>query len=354
MTTIHKQLTSSDNLSLVSQPGRHNSAFDSMGSLEKSKAITVPKTIDFFLRIEVKLIALNTLVSVLLTLLVVYLFPDAWKTGLEESSLAVSLLGAFLSFALVFRTQACYDRWWEARTQWGRMTSVCVNLAGQAQDWFADVELIDRFLTHCIIFPYACKAALRGNALNSSSEEGPRFLQTGLLTDADLGVIIRHGRAPFTCLEIMRRALHEALLLQSSLASDNTYNRRLLPSETLVGAYLAMEESFAELYLIFGACSKINSTRMPASYTVFMRTFIIFFFVLASLSWAPTIKWLTPILIGFMVFLINTVIVIGDQMMRPFMLSWSALPLLKFCVIIEKEIHAVSSRKGDIDRLFSN
>jgi hypothetical protein len=233
------------------------------------------------------------------------------------------------------------------------MTSVCVNLAGQAQDWFADVELIDRFLTHTIIFPYACKAALRGNALNGSSEEGPRFLQTGLLTDADLGVIIRHGRAPFTCLEIMRRALHEALLLQSSHSSDNTFNRRLLPSETLVGAYLAMEESFAELYLNFGACSKINSTRMPASYTVFMRTFIIFFFVLASLSWAPTIKWLTPILVGFMVFLINTVIVIGDQMMRPFMLSWSALPLKKFCVIIEQEVISVSRRKGDIDRLFS-
>ena len=177
----------------------------------------------------------------------------------------------------------------------------------------------------------------------------PRFLQSGMLTDADLGVIIRHGRAPFTCLEILRKTMHEALL-QSSHSNSNYNQRRLLP-ETLNGAYIAMEESFLELYLNFGACNKINSTRMPASYTVFMRSFVIFFFVLASLSWAPTIKWLTPIITGFMVFLINTVIVIGDQMMRPFTLTWSGLPMQKFCVIIEHEILNVSRRRADIDRL---
>ena len=176
------------------QPGRNDSVLeDSMGALEKRRAITLPKTIDFFLRIEIKLIAVNALVSVLLTLLVLTTFPESWKIRLKESSLSVSLLGAFLSFALVFRTQSCYQRWWEARTQWGKMTATCINVAGQALTWFEDEELIDRFLTHCIIFPYACKACLRGNALTSSSEEGPRFLQSGLLTDADLGVIVRHG-----------------------------------------------------------------------------------------------------------------------------------------------------------------
>jgi hypothetical protein len=163
------------------QPGRHYSALDSMGSLERRKAITLPKTIDFFRRIEIKLIAVNTLVSVALTTIVLHLFPDSWKTSLEETSPAVSLLGAFLSFTLVFRTQTCYHRWWEARTQWGRMTSVCVNLAGQANAWFVDDELIDRFLTHCIVFPYACKAVLRCNELNSSSEEGVRILSHYLL-----------------------------------------------------------------------------------------------------------------------------------------------------------------------------
>ena len=334
------------------QPGRSYSALDSMGALEARKAITLPKTIDFFLRIEMKLIAVNTIVSVILTAVVITAFPDSWQTGLNESSLAVSLLGAFLSFTLVFRTQTCYNRWWEGRSQWGRMTAACVNISGQSRAWFADEELIDQFLTHCIVFPYACKAVLRGNALNNSSEEGPRFLQSGMLTDADLGIIVRHGRPPFTCLEIMRRTMHEAL--HQSLHSSNDYNQRRLPSEALNGAYIAMEESFNELYFIFGACIKINSTRMPASYTVFMRSFVFFFFILASLSWAPTIKWLTPIITCFMVFLINTVIVIGDQMMRPFALTWSGLPMQKFCVNIEHEILASGQRQADIERLIGS
>ena len=322
------------------QPGRSDSFLDFSG-------VTLPKTIDFFLQIEIKLIAVNAMVSVLLTILVLTTFPESWQTSLKESSRAVSFLGAFLSFALVFRTQSCYQRWWEARTQWGKMTATCVNVAGQSLTWFADEELLDRFLTHCIIFPYSCKAVLRGNALTGSLEEGPRFLQSGMLTDADLGVIVRHGTfPPFACIDIMRRTMHEELLKYHS----NNYDHRRLPPEAVNGAYLAMENSLNELYFNFGACAKIKSTQMPASYTVFMRSLIFFFFIFATLSWAPIIKYLTPIIIGFMVFLLNTVIVIGDQMMRPFTLTWSGLPIQKFCVMIEQEVLSVSRRQGDIKR----
>mmetsp|Transcript_13006 Transcript_13006/g.23474 ORF Transcript_13006/g.23474 Transcript_13006/m.23474 type:complete len:645 (-) Transcript_13006:4-1938(-) len=330
------------------QPGRHYNSLESTGRFEKRKTITLPKTIDFFRGVETKLIAINVLISLLLTAFVLAC-PTSWQRGLADSSLAVSILGAFLSFALVFRTQACYARWWEARTQWGRMTSACINLSGQARAWFENEDLVDKFLTQCIVFPYACKAVLRGNPLDDSLEEGPRFLHSGMLMDADLGTIVRHGRPPFVCLEIMRRTMCEAF-------RENNNDRRChqqLPSAMLNGAFLAMEQVLWELNQNFGSCLKINSTRMPASYTIFMRSFVIFFFMLASLSWAPTIKWLTPIITGFMVFLINTVIVIGDQMMRPFELQWAGLPLQKFCVTIEHEIMNVSRRHADINCLFS-
>lgn len=114
-----------------------------------------------------------------------------------------------------------------------------------------------------------------------------------------------------------------------------------------------MEHIFWELNLNFGACLKINGTRMPASYTVFMRSFVFFFFVLASLAWAPATKWYTPIITGFMVFSIDTVIVIGDQMMSPFDMQWAGLPLQKFCVIMEHEIMNVSRRHADINSVFA-
>ena len=239
------------------QPGRHYSSLESMCHFEKRKEITIPKIIDFFLRIEGKLIAVNVAISAIMTLIVVHAFPAKWQDSLKATSLAVSILGAFLSFALVFRTQTCYNRWWEARTQWGRMTSTCVNIAGQARNYFADEDLVDKFLTHCIVFPYACKALLRGNQLNDTGEEGPRFLHSGMLTDGDLGVIVRHGRPPFVCIEILRRTIYEAFC----------QNERHIPPEIMNGILMSMEQGLFELNLNFGACLKINSTRMPASYT---------------------------------------------------------------------------------------
>lgn len=93
--------------------------------------------------------------------------------------------------------------------------------------------------------------------------------------------------------------------------------------------------------------------RQPASYTVFVRSFVLFYFVLASLVWALQIQWLTPVIVGFCLFLINTVLIIGDQMLKPFELQWGALPLQKFCTIMEHEIMNVPRRHADINCLFT-
>jgi len=118
------------------QPGISSSDIESMPDrFEKRKTITLSKAVEFFKKVEMKLIAVNVGISVILTAFVCFLCPESWREGLEESSVAVSVLGAFLSFALVFRTHSAYARWWEARTQWGRMASACVNLSGMACMW---------------------------------------------------------------------------------------------------------------------------------------------------------------------------------------------------------------------------
>ena len=86
---------------------------------------------------------------------------------------------------------------------WGKMTSACIQLSSQARTWIGDEDLVDKFLMHCIVFPYACKAVLRKKQLNDSSEEGLRFVNSGMLRDADLGVIMQHD-SPFVCMDIIR------------------------------------------------------------------------------------------------------------------------------------------------------
>src|SRR5581483_1608100 len=57
-----------------------------------------------------------------------------------ETSIAIDLTpyevaGAALSLLLVLRTNAGYDRWWEARKLWGSIVNQCRNLAIMALEY---------------------------------------------------------------------------------------------------------------------------------------------------------------------------------------------------------------------------
>lgn len=51
------------------------------------------------------------------------------KSWVKNITSIHSLLGLVLSLLLVFRTNTAYDRWWEARKQWGALTNTSRTLA---------------------------------------------------------------------------------------------------------------------------------------------------------------------------------------------------------------------------------
>lgn len=56
-----------------------------------------------------------------------------WFGFLSESKPAIATLGAFYSFALVFRTNICYARWWEGRTLWGTIIVNAIRITQQGR-----------------------------------------------------------------------------------------------------------------------------------------------------------------------------------------------------------------------------
>lgn len=58
---------------------------------------------------------------------------DEWISFFSSSQPAIATLGAFYSFALVFRTNICYARWWEGRTHWGSLTINAVRITQQGR-----------------------------------------------------------------------------------------------------------------------------------------------------------------------------------------------------------------------------
>ena len=87
------------------------------------------------------------LVSSIVTLLVNSMSSgNVWLSFLLESKAAISTLGAFYSFALVFRTNICYSRWWEGRTLWGSIIIYTIRITQQGQ-----VSYLGKIRTQCVL-----------------------------------------------------------------------------------------------------------------------------------------------------------------------------------------------------------
>src|SRR5262245_38065754 len=71
--------------------------------------------------------------------------------------------GAALGVLLVFRTNAGYDRWWEARKLWGGFVDRTRNLVISAMTYGpTDPEWREKFVRWVAAYPHVARHALRG------------------------------------------------------------------------------------------------------------------------------------------------------------------------------------------------
>jgi len=275
-----------------------------------------------------------------LTAFVIYSTDEEWQENLNHSSRSVSIMGGFLSFALVFRTNVCYSRWWEARSAWGKLVYSTIHCAQQGRSWIADDHLASRFLVMNIVFAYASKALLRNNSLASEVEEGPSLVSAGIIQQGELDAInSQSGWQPYYCIDVLREIINVAW------SRENCCN--IKDKGAREAAYKALEDTFRDLALSIGPCIKVKATGLPVSYNTLMNTLVFIFFTGASLAWSPLqvgLGWYTPIVVCVMFCLMQLIIAIGDSMQTPFGSSFAGLPLQKLCVVIEQQVGAVEKR----------
>tara|TARA_B110001452_G_scaffold87505_1_gene71517 strand:- start:1263 stop:2045 length:783 start_codon:yes stop_codon:yes gene_type:complete len=85
-----------------------------------------------------------------------------------------TLLGSALGLLLVFRTNAAYDRFWEARKQWGVVTSECRSLASLACTFMTPQQALP-LLSLTAAFPVVMKNYLRGGSKRSQARDVRRL-----------------------------------------------------------------------------------------------------------------------------------------------------------------------------------
>ena len=231
------------------------------------------------------------------------------------------LAGAVLGVLLVIRTNAGYDRWWEARKLWGGIVNQSRSLAIGALAYGPDDrEWRERMVRWTAAFPHAARASLRG-------QPAPPEL-TALIGAADAERVAAAGHVPNAV------TLGLARLLQAARPTMDGY------------AFLQVDAQRATLVDHLGGCERILKTPLPTVYAIKVRRFIVLYLVTLPLALLPEVDraWLIPVLTMMVAYPLLSLDQIGAELQNPFGEEHlSHLPLDAICATIERDVLALAA-----------
>eukprot|EP00240_Pyramimonas_obovata_P006457 CAMPEP_0118959408 /NCGR_PEP_ID=MMETSP1169-20130426/63108_1 /TAXON_ID=36882 /ORGANISM="Pyramimonas obovata, Strain CCMP722" /LENGTH=311 /DNA_ID=CAMNT_0006907541 /DNA_START=51 /DNA_END=986 /DNA_ORIENTATION=- len=131
------------------------------------------------------------------------LIPQALKLPMEPFTLSAPAL----SLLLVFRTNASYGRWWEARKIWGGLLNRSRDFIRQGVTWFDDEDeaLKAQLVRYTIAFAFSLKVHLRG-------DEVMRDELKDILTPEELEMALDNVHVPNHILRVLSQIVAEARL----------------------------------------------------------------------------------------------------------------------------------------------
>lgn len=224
-----------------------------------------------------------------------------WKIPL--TSAPFSLMGVALAIFLGFRINASYDRYWEARKQWGLVLIECRNLSRKLL-----ANLGQNEHSRPLVLALAGFAALLRNQLR----EQPPLHETDGLLPAELRE--RWQGQSFVANQLL-------LWLGQQVQARRQAGQ--LDSVTVQG----MENSLDGLSLALGSCERIANTPLPFTYTVILHRSAYVFCMLLPFGLVDVIGWITPLVVAFISYTFFALEDLSDEIGEPFGLSMNDLAL---------------------------
>ncbi|MEI3849994.1 MULTISPECIES: bestrophin family protein [Ensifer] len=226
-----------------------------------------------------------------------------------------ALLGIALSVFLGFRNNACYDRWWEARKDWGQLIFTSRDLARQT------LVLVDakasenaarqRLLNIAIAFAHALVGHLRpGNHATRALARLPDDLAPGYKASRN---------APDYLLREMGRDL--AGLRASGAISDFQWAQ--------------LDGTVGRMSAMLAACERIRNTPVPFGYTLLLHRTAYLFCFLLPFGFADALGWATPFVTALVAYTFFGLDALGDELEEPFGVLPNDLPIMALAETIE-------------------
>jgi len=166
--------------------------------------------------------------------------PTHGGPPLEFPMAPFKVVGPFLSLLLVFRTNASYGRWAEARALWGSVLNRSRDLSRQVITYVEDPVLADKLVRYIAAFPKTLLCHLRPS-------ENLKVELRNVLTPPEIAALMNSHHKPVDCLNVISALLAEADV-------DGMLRQR-------------MDQNVTKQHDNLGACERIYKTPIPLSYT---------------------------------------------------------------------------------------
>lgn len=227
-----------------------------------------------------------------------------------------ALLGVALSLFLGFRNNASYDRWWEARKQWGQLIVDARSLSRQIlsyidQDVDSGAEVQRRMIHLTIAFNHALRHYLR--------ESDPWQDIEKYLTIEDIKRLKKSKNLPDCLLRILGETLTEC-------------HREKRLSDYLLQS---LQSHLTSMSAVQTACERIKNTPLPFAYRLLVqRTAYLYCFIL-PVGIVTSQGLLTPFFCAIVAYAFFGLDALSEELAEPFTESANSLPLSAMSRTIE-------------------
>jgi len=236
--------------------------------------------------------------------------------GLEVAPFEIA--GAALGLLLILRTNAGYDRWWEARKLWGGIVNQSRNVAISALAYGpSDSTWREKIVKWVAVYPHIARCSLRG--------EQPPPEVAALVGEENSRRIASAVHMPSFVAMMLAKLLREAC--------DSYQMDRF--------AFIQVDRERAALIDHIGACERILKTPLPKAYAIKIRRFIALFLLTLPFALLHRISgdWLVPFITMMVAYPMISLDQIGIELQNPFAKqNLNHLPLGDISANIERNV----------------
>ena len=225
--------------------------------------------------------------------------------------------GLVMGLILVFRINAGYDRWWEARKLWGSVVNSSRNLA--------------------IIFTSYCKPQ-NARAIKQLIEyvaAQPYLMKNNLRQDGGIDEVV--DLVPTELYTVLKAQAHKPNFISKKIAE--ILNDAAEKEQMSRFAFLEAEKHRAMIVDCQGACERILRTPMPFVMAIKSRRFILLFLLILPIALAEYSAALNVLVTTLVAYALLSLDRIGVELQNPFAkANLSHLPLDNICQAIESNL----------------